>query len=128
MAQSLSIISFTTPHPVLGFEREAELTDITINVREIALELTVFYLENGSRIENTSLNNPKYVLRATPDSEVYRDSRTGAMMDEMTDYDDSPYLVQEYQLFMMMLTQPVKILEMAANIVLEYEQLGRYDA
>ena len=120
---ALSTIPMNTPHPVLGFNREAELDCITINSNEIALELTVFYLENGARIVNTSLNNPKYVLRATPDSTIYRNAQTGAMMP----YEDSPICIQEYQLFMMMLTQPVKILELAANIALEYEAYGRYD-
>ena len=121
---ALSTIPMNTQHPVLGFDREAELDCITINANEIALELTIFYLENGARIENTSLNNPKYVLRATPDSTIYRNAQTGAMMP----YEDSPICIQEYQLFMMMLTQPVKILELAANIALEYEAYGRYDS
>jgi hypothetical protein len=46
----------------------------------------------------------------------------------MMPYEDSPICIQEYQLFMMMLTQPVKILELAANIALEYEAYGRYDS
>jgi len=121
---ALSTIPMNTSHPVLGFAREAELDCITINSNEIALELTVFYLENGARIVNTSLNNPKYTLRATPDSEIYRNAQTGAMMPQD---DNNPLCVQEYQLFMMMLTQPVKILELAANIALEYEAYGRYD-
>jgi hypothetical protein len=122
---ALSTIPMNTQHPVLGFNREAELDCITINSNEIALELTVFYLENGARIVNTSLNNPKYVLRATPDSSIYRNAQTGAMMPQD---DNNPLCIQEYQLFMMMLTQPVKILELAANIALEYEAYGRYDS
>lgn len=120
---ALSTIQLTTPHPILGFDREAELDGITINGNEVALELTIFYLLNGVRIVNGSVNNPKFVLRATPDSPIYRNAQTGAIMD----YEDSPICVQEYILFMAMLNEYVKILELAANITLEYEQLGRYD-
>lgn len=120
----LSTIQLNTPHPILGFEREAELNGITINGNEVALEITIFYLLNGVRIVNGSVNSPKYVLRATPDSPVYRNAHTGAIME----YEDSPICVQEYELFMAMLQQPVKILELAANITLEYEALGRYDS
>jgi len=121
---ALTTITFSTPHPILGFDREADLTDITINSNEIALELTVFYLENGVRIVNNSIPSPKYVLRATPDSEIYRNAQTKAMIQKD---DNNPLCIQEYQLFMMMLKQPVKILEMATNIALEYEAYGRYD-
>lgn len=121
---ALSTIQLTTPHPILGFAREAELDGITINGNEVALEITIFYLLNGVRIVNGSVNSPKYVLRATPDSPVYRNAQTGAIME----YEDSPICVQEYELFMAMLQQPVKILELAANITLEYEALGRYDS
>lgn len=121
---ALTTIQLNTPHPILGFEREAELDGITINGNEVALELTIFYLLNGVRIVNGSVNSPKYVLRATPDSPVYRNAQTGAIME----YEDSPVCVQEYILFMAMLQQPVKILQLAANITLEYEALGRYDS
>jgi len=121
---ALSTIQLTTPHPILGFDREAELDGITINGNEVALEITIFYLLNGVRIVNGSVNNPKFVLRATPDSPVYRNAQTGAIMD----YEDSPNCVQEYILFMAMLNEYVKILELAANITIEYEALGRYDS
>lgn len=121
---ALTTIQLTTPHPVLGFDREAELDGITINSNEIALELTIFYKQGVVRIENNSVPSPKYVLRATPDSEIYRNAQTGAMMPYE---DNNPLCIQEYQLFMMMLSQPVKILEMATNIALEYELYGRYD-
>lgn len=121
---ALSTIQLTTPHPILGFDREAELDGITINGNEVALEITIFYLLNGVRIVNGSVNSPKFVLRATPDSPIYRNAQTGAIMD----YEDSPICVQEYILFMAMLQQPVKILQLAANITLEYEALGRYDS
>jgi hypothetical protein len=120
---ALSIIQLNTVHPVLGFEREAELDCITINANEIALELTIFYKQGGLRVENNSIINPKYVLRATPDSEIYRNAQTGAMMP----YEDSPLCIQEYQLFMLMLNQEVNIMQLASGIALEYEQLGRYD-
>lgn len=121
---ALSIIQLTTPHPILGFSREAELTNITINSAEIALELTIFYKLNGSRITNSSVPSPKYVLRATPDSPIYRNAQTGAIMN----YDvNNPYCIQEYNLFMLMLNQSVNIMQLASSITLEYEQLGRYD-
>lgn len=121
---ALSTIQLNNPHPILGFQREAELNGITINGNEVALEITIFYLLDGVRIVNGSVNSPKYVLRATPDSPVYRNAQTGAIMEK----EESPICVQEYTLFMAMLQQPVKILELAANITLEYEALGRYDS
>jgi hypothetical protein len=42
--------------------------------------------------------------------------------------ENNPLCIQEYELFMLMLQQPVKILEMATNIALEYEAYGRYDS
>lgn len=112
-------------HPLLpDCDREIDIKRIVISEDEVTLVLSVFYLVNGERVENTTVNNPEFILRATPDSEVYRNAQTGAQMP----YDESnPYCVQEYQLFILMLQQPVKILEMATNIALEYELYGRYD-
>jgi hypothetical protein len=120
---ALSTIQLSTPHPLLGFEREAELEGITINAKQVALELTIYYKLDGERIVNNSIISPKYVLSATPDSEIYRNAQTGAMME----YEDSPFCIQEYTLFMLMLNQSVNIMSLASSIMLEYEQLGRYD-
>jgi hypothetical protein len=112
-------------HPLLPeCDREVDITRIIISDDEVTLVLSIFYLDNGIRVHNLTVNNPEFILRATPDSEVYRNAQTGAQMP----YDENnPYCVQEYQLFMLMLQQPVKILEMATNIALEYEAYGRYD-
>jgi len=112
-------------HPLLpDCDREVDIKRIIISEDEVTLVLSVFYILDGERVENVTVNNPEFILRATPDSEVYRNAQTGAQMP----YDENnPYCVQEYQLFMLMLQQPVKILEMATNIALEYELYGRYD-
>ena len=113
-----------TKHPLWNeADREVDIKRIVISEDEVTLVLNVFYLVDGVRVENLTFNNPEYVLRATPDSEIYRNAETGAIMPK----EDSPLCVQEYQLFMLMLQQPVKILEMATNIALEYELYGRYD-
>lgn len=119
----------TTPlqnkHPLLpGTDREVDIKRIIISEDEVTLVLSVFYLENGQRVNSLTINNPEYILRATPDSEIYRNAQTGAIMPKD---ENNPLCIQEYQLFMMMLEQPVKILEMAVNIALEYELYGRYD-
>jgi len=112
-------------HPLLPeCDREVDITRIIISDEEVTLVLSIFYLDNGVRVQNLTVNNPEFMLRATPDSEVYRNAQTGAMMPKD---ENNPYCVQEYQLFMLMLQQPVKILEMATNIALEYEAYGRYD-
>jgi hypothetical protein len=118
----------TTPlqqkHPLWQeADREIDIKRIVISEDEVTLVLNVFYLIEGVRVENKTFNNPEFILRATPDSEIYRNAETGAIMPQ----EDSPLCVQEYQLFMLMLQQPVKILEMATNIALEYELYGRYD-
>jgi hypothetical protein len=111
-------------HPLWSeADREVDINRIVISDEEVTLVLTVYYLINGERVVNQTFNNPEFILRATPDSEIYRNAQTGAMMP----YEDSPLCIQEYQLFMLMLQQPVKILEMATNIALEYELYGRYD-
>ena len=111
-------------HPLLpDCDREVEIKKIVIADDEVTLFLNIYYLVSGVRVDNVTVNNPEFILRATPDSEVYRNAQTGAMMP----YEDSPLCIQEYQLFMLMLQQPVKILEMATNIALEYEAYGRYD-
>jgi hypothetical protein len=113
-----------TKHPLWNeADREVDIKRIVISEDEVTLVLNVFYLIEGERVENLTFNNPEFVLRATPDSEIYRNAQTGAIMPQ----DDSELCVQEYQLFMLMLQQPVKILEMATNIALEYEFYGRYD-
>ena len=119
----------TTPlqnkHPLLpDTDREVDIKRIVISEEEVTLFLSVFYLENGQRVSSVTVNNPEYILRATPDSEIYRNAQTGAIMPKD---ENNPLCIQEYQLFMMMLQQPVKILEMAVNIALEYELYGRYD-
>lgn len=119
----------TTPlqqkHPLLpDTDREVDIKRIIISEDEVTLVLSVFYLENGQRVNSLTINNPEYILRATPDSEIYRNAQTGAIMPKD---ENNPLCIQEYQLFMMMLQQPVKILEMAVNIALEYELYGRYD-
>lgn len=119
----------TTPlqqkHPLLpNTDRDVDIKRIIISEDEVTLVLSVFYLENGQRVNSLTINNPEYILRATPDSEIYRNAQTGAIMPKD---DNNPLCIQEYQLFMLMLQQPVKILEMAVNIALEYEQYGRYD-
>ena len=119
----------TTPlqnkHPLLpDTDREVDIKRIVISEDEVTLVLSVFYLENGQRVNSLTINNPEYILRATPDSEIYRNAQTGAIMPKD---ENNPLCIQEYQLFMMMLQQPVKILEMAVNIALEYELYGRYD-
>jgi len=112
-------------HPLLPeCDREVDIKRIIISEDEVTLVLSVYYLVDSERIDNTTVNNPEFILRATPDSEIYRNAQTGAIIP--TDEND-PYCVQEYQLFMLMLSQPVKILEMATNIALEYEAYGRYD-
>jgi hypothetical protein len=103
--------------------REFDINQIVISEYEVTLVLNVYYLINGVRVQNQTFNNPQFILRATPDSEIYRNAETGAIMPQ----EDSPLCVQEYQLFMQMLSQPVKILEKATNIALEYELYGRYD-
>ena len=119
----------TTPlnakHPLWSeADREVDIKRIIISDDEVTLVLNVFYLIDGERVINQTFNNPEFILRATPDSDIYRNAQTGSIMpiDE-----NDPYCVQEYLLFMMMLSQPVKILEMATNIALEYEAYGRYD-
>lgn len=119
----------TTPlqnkHPLLpDTDREVDIKRIVISEDEVTLVLSVFYLENGQRVNSVTINNPEYILRATPDSEIYRNAQTGAIMPKD---ENNPLCIQEYQLFMLMLQQPVKILEMAVNIALEYELYGRYD-
>lgn len=119
----------TTPlqnkHPLLpDTDREVDIKRILISEDEVTLVLSVFYLENGQRVNSLTINNPEYILRATPDSNIYRNAQTGAIMPKD---EDNPLCIQEYQLFMGMLQQPVKILEMAVNIALEYELYGRYD-
>jgi hypothetical protein len=112
-------------HPLLPeCDREVDIKRIIISDDEVTLVLNVFYLINGERVSNVTVNNPEFILRATPDSEIYRNAQTGAIMPKD---ENDPYCVQEYQLFMLMLSQPVKILEMATNIALEYEAYGRYN-
>lgn len=112
-------------HPLLpDTDREVDIKRIIISEDEVTLVLSVFYLENGQRVNSLTINNPEYILRATPDSDIYRNAQTGAIMPKD---ENNPLCIQEYQLFMMMLQQPVKILEMAVNIALEYELYGRYD-
>jgi len=112
-------------HPLLPeCDREVDIKRIIISDDEVTLVLTVFYLVNGERVSNVTVNNPEFILRATPDSEIYRNAETGAQMPKD---ENNPLCIQEYQLFMLMLSQPVKILEMATNIALEYEAYGRYD-
>jgi hypothetical protein len=112
-------------HPLLPeCDREVDIKRIIISDDEVTLVLNVFYLVNGERVSNVTVNNPEFILRATPDSEIYRNAQTGAIMPKD---ENNPLCIQEYQLFMLMLSQPVKILEMATNIALEYEAYGRYD-
>ena len=114
-----------TKHPLWNeADREVDIKRIVISEDEVTLVLNVFYLIEGERVQNLTFNNPEFVLRATPDSEIYRNAQTGAIMPKD---ENNPLCVQEYQLFMLMLQQPVKILEMATNIALEYEFYGRYD-
>ena len=123
---ALTTVQLTTKHPLLpDTDREVDIKRIVISDEEVTLVLAVFYLENGQRINSVTVNNPEYILRATPDSEIYRNAETGAIMPKD---ESNPLCIQEYQLFMMMLQQPVKILEMAANIALEYQFYGRYDS
>jgi len=118
--------SLNAKHPLLPeCDREVDITRIIISDEEVTLVLSIFYLDNGVRVQNLTVNNPEFMLRATPDSEVYRNAQTGAIMPQD---DNNPLCIQEYQLFMLMLQQPVKILEMATNIALEYEAYGRYDS
>lgn len=119
----------TTPlqnkHPLWQeANREVDIKRIVISEDEVTLVLKVFYLVDGARVENQTFNNPEFVLRATPDSEIYRNAQTGAIMPQE---EGNLLCVQEYELFMQMLSQPIKILEMATNIALEYELYGRYD-
>ena len=115
-----------TKHPLWQeADREVDIKRIIISEDEVTLVLSVYYLINNVRVVNQTFNNPEFILRATPDSEIYRNAQTGAIMPKD---ENNPLCIQEYQLFMMMLQQPVKILEMAANITLEYEALGRYDS
>jgi hypothetical protein len=112
-------------HPLLPeCDREVDIKRIIISDDEVTLVLNVFYLVNLERVSNVTVNNPEFILRATPDSEIYRNAQTGAIMPKD---ENNPLCIQEYQLFMLMLSQPVKILEMATNIALEYEAYGRYD-
>lgn len=119
----------TTPlnakHPLWSeADREVDIKRIIISDDEVTLVLNVFYLIDGERVVNQTFNNPEFILRATPDSDIYRNAQTGAIMPKD---ENNPLCIQEYLLFMMMLSQPVKILEMATNIALEYELYGRYD-
>jgi hypothetical protein len=112
-------------HPLLPeCDREVDIKRIIISEDEVTLVLSVYYLVDSERIDNTTVNNPEFILRATPDSDIYRNAQTGAIMPKD---ENNPLCIQEYQLFMLMLSQPVKILEMATNIALEYEAYGRYD-
>lgn len=121
---ALITTALNAKHPLLpDCDREVEIKKIVIADDEVTLFLNIYYLVSGVRVENVTINNPEFILRATPDSEIYRNAQTGAIMP----YEDSPLCIQEYQLFMLMLSQPVKILEMATNIALEYELYGRYD-
>lgn len=122
---TLRTVSLNQPHPrVPDSTREADINRIIIDEREVTLVLTVFYLIDDERVESTTIPNVQYILRATPDSNIYRNATTGAMME----YDENdPNCVQEYALFMAMLNQPVNIMQLAENIVLEYEQTGRYN-
>jgi hypothetical protein len=122
---ALITTALNAKHPLLPeCDREVDIKRIIISEDEVTLVLDIFYLVNGERVSNLTVNNPEFILRATPDSEIYRNAQTGAQMP----YDENnPYCVQEYLLFMAMLQQPVKILEMATNIALEYEAYGRYD-
>jgi hypothetical protein len=114
-----------TKHPLWQeADREVDIRRIVISEDEVTLVLNVFYLINGVRVQNLTFNNPEFTLRATPDSEIYRNAQTGAIMPKD---DNDPLCVQEYILFMQMLSQPVIILNMALDIALEYELLGRYD-
>ena len=114
-----------TKHPLWQeADREVDIKRIIISEDEVTLVLSVYYLINNVRVVNQTFNNPEFILRATPDSEIYRNAQTGAIMPKD---ENNPLCIQEYQLFMAMLTQPVKILELAANIALEYEAYGRYD-
>ena len=122
---ALITTALNAKHPLLpDCDREVEVKKIIIADDEVTLVLSVFYLVDGERVENVTVNNPEFILRATPDSEIYRNAQTGAMMPFDENDDDC---IQEYLLFMLMLQQPVKILEMATNIALEYELYGRYD-
>lgn len=122
---ALITTALNAKHPLLPeCDREVEIKKIVIADDEVTLFLNIFYLSNGERVSNLTVNNPEFILRATPDSEIYRNAQTGAQMP----YDENdPYCIQEYLLFMALLQQPVKILEMATNIALEYEAYGRYD-
>ena len=122
---ALITTALNAKHPLLpDCDREVEVKKIIIADDEVTLVLSVFYLVDGERVENVTVNNPEFILRATRDSEIYRNAQTGAMMPFDENDDDC---IQEYLLFMLMLQQPVKILEMATNIALEYELYGRYD-
>lgn len=122
---ALITTALNAKHPLLpDCDREVEITKIVIADDEVTLFLNIYYLVNGVRVENVTVNNPEFILRATPDSEVYRNAQTGAIMPKD---ENNPLCIQEYDLFMLMLQQPVKILEMATNIALEYELYGRYD-
>ena len=105
--------------------REVDIKRIVISEDEVTLVLKVFYLVDGVRVENQTFNNPEFVLRATPDSEIYRNAQTGAIMPQE---EGNLLCVQEYELFMSMLHQPIKILEVATNIALDYELYGRYNS
>lgn len=122
---ALITTALNAKHPLLpDCDREVEIKKIVIADDEVTLFLNIYYLVSGVRVENVTVNNPEFILRATPDSDIYRNAQTGAIMP----YDENnPLCIQEYQLFMLMLQQPVKILEMATNIALEYELYGRYD-
>jgi hypothetical protein len=112
-------------HPLWSeADREVDIKRIIISDDEVTLVLNVFYLVDGERVISQTFNNPEFILRATPDSDIYRNAQTGAIMPKD---ENDPYCIQEYLLFMTMLSQPVKILEMATNIALEYELYGRYD-
>ena len=114
-----------TKHPLWQeADREVDIKRIIISEDEVTLVLSVYYLINNVRVVNQTFNNPEFILRATPDSEIYRNAQTGAIMPKD---ENNPLCIQEYDLFIGMLQQPVKILEMAVNIALEYELYGRYD-
>ena len=122
---ALITTALNAKHPLLpDCDREVEIKKIVIADDEVTLFLNIYYLVSGVRVDNVTVNNPEFILRATPDSEVYRNAQTGAIMPKD---ENNPLCIQEYQLFMLMLQQPVKILEMATNIALEYEAYGRYD-
>jgi hypothetical protein len=125
---SLFNIPMQSTHPDYpNFTRTIDVGPIKIGADEFALELKVNYYKDGVFVQNQTLVNPaSYVLRATPDSPIYRNAQTKAIME----YEEgNPLCFQEHALFMAAFLggQEINVKEIVTGVVLEYEALNRFN-